>query len=72
MSSFLISLGLTRDSAIWFWSKLINGAILTMSGIIPLNQYVGDKGAHIVTIVCAVLLWFSGHYDSSSLPGKKQ
>jgi len=68
MSSFLISLGLTRDSWVWFWGKLSSGALLLISGVFPLTPYVGDKWARIITVACAVILWFSGHYDSSSLP----
>lgn len=72
ISSFLISLGLTRDSWVWFWSRLVGAALIVVApGIIPLDQYVGEKWAKIIQIIAVLILWFAGKYDSSPLPGKK-
>lgn len=69
MTSFLISMGITRDSFIWFWSRLTMGAILITTGFVPLDPYVGYKWANFIHILSVVILWLAGKYDSSPLPG---
>jgi hypothetical protein len=68
MTSFLISLGLTRDSLLLFWGQLVSGCALIASGILPLNNYVSPKWQHGLTIAAAIILWFSGKYNTSPLP----
>ena len=68
LTSYLISLGLTRDSWLWFWGKVTSGAALLATGLLPLQDYFSPHTIKGITVVCAILLWFSGHYDSSSLP----
>lgn len=72
MTKYLIELGLTRDSLVWFWSRLVSGALLIASGLVPLDGYVGTKGAKVVQVVAVLVLWLGGKYDSSPLPGKKE
>lgn len=71
LSQFLIQWGITRDSVIWFWSRVTTGALLLLSGVIDLPSYVGPGWAKTITITCSVILFFAGKYDSSPLPGKK-
>lgn len=71
LTNWFLRLGLTRDSAIWFWGRVSSGALLVASGLVPLDAYVGPKWAKFITVSAVVVLWLSGKYDSSSLPGKK-
>lgn len=71
VTNVLLSFGITRDSLIWFWSRLTSLALLLASGTVDLSHYLTDPQIHTVMIVCALVLWFSGKYDSSPLPGKK-
>ena len=72
MSGWLISLGLTRDSLLWFWSRLASGALLISSGLVPLDTYIGPRWAKVVQVLAVLVLWFAGKYDSSPLPGGKK
>lgn len=63
--------GLTRDSAIWAWGRLSSGALLIVSGLVPLDQYVTPGHQKLLTVAAAIVLWLSGKYDTSPLPGKK-
>ena len=71
ITNFFISIGLTRDSWVWFWSRLVTGSLLIASGLVPLGDYIGPKTAKGVQIAAVMILWLSGKYDSSPLPGKK-
>ena len=71
ITNTLISLGLTRDSWVWFWSRLVTGSLLIASGLVPLGEYIGPKTAKALQIAAVLILWLSGKYDSSPLPGKK-
>lgn len=71
LTNAIISLGLTRDSLLWFWSRLVSGALLIVSGLVPLDAYVTPTQHKILTVSAAVVLWLGGKYDSSPLPGAK-
>lgn len=71
LSQWLISYGVTRDSLVWFWGRLASGALLIVSGLVPLDAYVSPGWQKAITVAAAVVLWLSGKYDSSPLPGKK-
>jgi len=68
MRLFLVNLGLTRDSWLWFWGKLSSGSLLLISGLLPLQDYLTPHEVKALTVTCTVILFFSGHYDSSILP----
>ena len=72
LTNLLLSLGLTRDSLVWFWSRLVTGALLIGSGLVPLTNYVGPGTAKALTVTAVLILWLSGKYDSSPLPGAKK
>lgn len=70
MTGFLVSLGLTRNSLIWFWGRVVSGALLVVAGGTSLlAPYLSAHETKAVTIAAVVILWFSGKYDSSPLPG---
>lgn len=66
------NLGLTRDSALWFWSRLTSGALLILSGVVPLDKYLSEPNQRMATIACAIVLWLAGRYDSSPLGPKRE
>ena len=72
ITSLVQSLGLTRDSALLFWSRLTSGALLVLSGLVPLDGYVAPAQQKWLTVAAALVLWLSGRYDSSPLPGAKK
>jgi len=71
MTNPLAKLGLTRDSAIWLWTKLLGLAGLVVAGAIdPARLGLSDGHAHVVMALCAALLYLGGQLSTSSLPGK--
>lgn len=77
LSSWLMSLGLTRDSGVWFWSRVSAVAALVASGAVDvlgiadwLGIHLSDHHAHWVTAICVAVLWIGGKFDSSPLPGR--
>lgn len=71
LTQWLCTLGFTRDSALWFWGRLSSGALLIVSGLVPLEPYVGPRWSKAITVAAVAVLWLAGKYDSSSLPGKR-
>lgn len=79
LTNLLMSLGLTRDSGVWFWGRVVAIAALVSSGAIDLpwiGDYLGvhisETAIHWITAICVVVLWFSGKFDASPLPGAKK
>ena len=72
ITNLILTLGLTRDSALWFWGRLSSGALLVVSGLVPLDAYVSPGWHKVITVGAAVVLWLSGRYDTSPLPGEKR
>lgn len=73
MTKLLLSLGLTRDSLIWFWSRLVSGALILLAGGTPLlSPYLSSRWIRVVTVAAVVILWFAGKYDTSPLPSKAE
>lgn len=72
ITNTLLTLGVTRDSLLWFWGRLVSGALLISMGLIPLDQYVSPDWQKAITVGAAIVLWLSGKYDSSPLPGNKK
>lgn len=81
LTNVFTSMGLTRDDAVWGWAQIVAfaGIILgagydgkfVIDGLAYLGINVGVTFAHWVVAGCAVVLWVSGRFDSSTLPGKK-
>lgn len=79
LSMWLMSLGLTRDSGVWLWARIVAVAAIVAAGgvdIVNVGDWLGfhvtDVWAHRVTAICVAVLWISGKYDSSPLPGGKK
>lgn len=71
MNTFLINLGLTRDSWVWGWSRWVAFCALIISGVVPLDQYLSPKFLAALKAIALLTVLFAGKYDSSPLPGKK-
>jgi hypothetical protein len=72
LTQWLVSLGLTRDSLLWFWGRLVSGAVLIFSGLVPLDGYLSPNSQRVLRVMAAVVLWFSGKWDTSPLPSKAE
>ena len=77
-SNLLISWGISRDDKLWLWTKLLAIATLITSGVVDVGYWAGYVGlhpsvttVHWVQVIAIVLLYLSGQYSTSSLPGKK-
>lgn len=70
LTNLLLRFNFTRDDITWFWSRLVSAAILLASGMIDLSKYFNPTTSKVITVASVVVLWISGKYDSSSLPGK--
>ena len=78
MTHLLLSIGLTRDSAVLLWGKLLAVAALIASGTLDLcywSAYVGaplsTTHVHIVQVAAVVVLYLAGQYSTSPLPAKR-
>jgi len=71
ITNTLLALGVTRDSFIWFWSRLVAGAtlVLTAGPLGYLDPYFSDDTQKWIVLGCAIVLWLAGKYDTSPLPG---
>jgi hypothetical protein len=79
LSSFLISRGLTRDSALWFWTELVSVAGLIASGLVDIVYWANYLAIPLTTVelhwiqaLAVLILWFAGKHDTSPLPGAKK
>lgn len=73
-ANWLIGLGLTRDSAAWFWGRLVSGAtILLAAGPLGLlDAYVSEPWQKTLTVIAVIVMWLAGKYDSSPLPAARK
>lgn len=72
ITNFFCWLGLTRDSLLWFWSRLVAGSLLVAAGVVPLEEHIGPKWAKVAQLAAVLVLWLAGKYDSSPLPGDRR
>jgi hypothetical protein len=79
MNDWLIRFGLTRDSKLWLWSRITAVLALVASGAIDITGIGSELGLTIspvaarwVALVSTAVLWLSGKYDTSPLPGKDE
>lgn len=62
---------LTRDSWLWFWTRLVGIAGLIASGTLdPANLGLTDKQRHLVMGISAAIMALSSQFASSNLPSK--
>jgi hypothetical protein len=74
LTNWLTGLGVTRDSAVWFWGRLVSGATLVL-GLGPmdlLDPYLSEPSQKWLTMLAVLVLWLSGKFDSSPLPAGKK
>jgi hypothetical protein len=75
ITNLFLSLGLTRDSLVWFWSRLVSGAAIVLSIVVSgshiLDPYVPPSAMKVLAILAVLVLWLAGKFDSSPLPGQK-
>ena len=72
LTRWLISLGVTRDSALWFWSRLVSAAAVLGTGLVNLSAYLSPGQIKATQVGAVIVLWLAGKYDSSQLPGEKK
>lgn len=70
--------GITRDSALWFWGKVLSIATLVTSGVLDLPYWAGYLGIHATTteihwvqVLAVIALYISGQNSTSNLKGKE-
>jgi hypothetical protein len=73
LTNLILQLGLTRDSLVWFWGRLVTAStILAAAGPFDLmDPYLSDDAQKWVVLVAVIILWLAGRYDSSPLPGRR-
>jgi hypothetical protein len=76
ITTLFLKLGLTRDSRLWLWSRVLAVATLVATGTVQisdLGDYVGlnisDIWANRIAVAAVAVLWLAGKYDTSALPG---
>jgi len=78
LTALFLRLGWTRDDQRWLWMRLIAAASLIASGVIDVPYWAAELGValtpvwlHRIQALAVALLWMSGQYSTSSLPGRK-
>ncbi len=74
LTNKLIDWNFTRNSLLWFWSRLTTGAsLILMSGeFIPIEHYIGPYWRKVLIVAAVIIMWLAGKYDSSPLPAGKR
>jgi len=79
ITTLFLAMGLTRDSHLWLWSRLVAVAALLSTGVVEISQvgaYIGvdisEVWANRIGVAAVVVLWLAGKYDTSALPGKHE
>lgn len=73
MIEFLKTVGVTRDSALFLWSRIVSLAVLIATGVLPLDQIglpLTDAQKHTVMVVAGLIAYLSGKLATSPLPGR--
>lgn len=71
-AALLIQFGITRDSLVLLWSRIVSVALIVAGGTLPLDRYLSPAWVHGLMTAAFVVLVLSGHYGTSPLPGKKE
>lgn len=74
ITNVLTTLGITRDSVLWFWGKLGGLIVLfaALGGEVAQSQYgIPSKWFHVIQLLAAWLVFFSAQQSTSNLQGKK-
>ena len=72
VSPFFESLGFTRKSPMWVWSRLVSAALIITGagGVLPfgIEQYLSPRWRTGLLIGSVLVLWLAGVLDTSPLP----
>lgn len=72
MIDWLHRQGITRDSALWLWTKVVALAGLVVTGTLDLSALgLNDKQRHAVTVACGVIAYVAGQMSTSALKGER-
>lgn len=74
ITNVLTNLGITRDSVLWFWGKLVGLVVLitALGGETAYAQYgISPKWFHVIQLLAAWLMIFSAQQSTSNLNAKK-
>lgn len=70
MIAWLHRRGITRDSALWLWAKVVALAGLVVSGAFDLSALgLTDRQRHLVTVACGAIAYLAGQLSTSALQG---
>ncbi len=79
LTNLITDVGLTRDSAVWFWSRVSALCAIVASGAVDLmglgnwlGIHLSETQVHWIVAVAVGVLWLAGRYDASPLPGGKR
>lgn len=71
MTTWLARLGLTRDSALLVWGKLVGLAgVIVAGGFDPKTLGLSERQAKAVTVAAGLIVYASAQYSHSGLPSK--
>lgn len=72
MIDWLHRQGLTRDSALWLWARIVSLAGLVVSGAFDLSSVgLNDHQRHIVTGICGAVALIAAQASTSPLKAKQ-
>lgn len=81
MTPVFKSMGLTRDSATWWWGKVVGIATLVASGLMdpqiggllnPTELGVTPRALKWVQLIAGLVIFVSAQNSNSRLPGEKK
>jgi hypothetical protein len=71
MTNVLTRMGLTRDSALFLWTKVASLSGLVVTGVLdPSMLGLTDRQKHTLMVVCGAIAYVSGQLSTSQLPAK--
>lgn len=76
IASFFARFGITRDSVLFLWGKILSALTLIVTGVLQIQSVADFVGIHLTEVdahriwaVAVVVLYLSGQYSTSSLKG---
>jgi hypothetical protein len=71
MIAFLTRCGLTRDSVLLVWGKVLSLCVLITTGVVdPASFGLSEKQKHYVMVAAGAIAYIAGQLSTSGLPGK--
>lgn len=79
LTNLLLTLGLNRDHWAFLLGKVVSIAALITTGVLDVGYWACDIGlditshqVHLVQVGAVVVLYLSGQYSTSQLPGERR